>query len=135
MRFITYFFLFFFAACVAKSDTSYYLTHPEEIQTIYDQCLQNDKQGQPITTECSAMFRAIPTVKLYLTELINSPEQFGLEIMSAQNQLVALEAVYNDAIKKTSDYQIIKSAKAAVDKQRLEVQSRYALIRMVRNME
>lgn len=135
MRFLTYFILFFFAACVAQNDTSYYLTHPEEIQPIYDQCLQSDKQGQPITSECSAMFRAIPTVKIYLTELINSPGQFGLEIMSAQNQLVTLENAYHNSIQNSKDYKAINSASDLVAKQKLEIQTRYALIRMIRNMD
>lgn len=134
IRLISFVLLFFIAACVADKDTAYYLTHPEEIQVVYDQCLIRDKANQAPTPDCAAVFRAIPTVKLYLTELINSPESFALAIMAAQNQLVKLESSYQGAIHHPKDYRQLESLESAIAKQRLEIQTRYALIRLVHSM-
>lgn len=121
-------------ACGVQKDTAYYQTHPEDIKYVYDQCIQRDKADQPPTKDCAAAFRAIPIVKIYLTELINSPEQFGMEIMSAQNQMVRLQREYRYALNHYKHYRDIEPVERALRRQQLDIESRYAVIRLVSQM-
>ena len=122
-------------ACRSPKSSSYYLAHPEAIQSIYDQCLLADKSGQQPSEECAAAFRAIPTVQQYLTELINSPQQYGIEIMKIQSILVKAQSDYNFALNHSSDYQYITSLAKTIKKQKSQLETRYALIRLLSTMK
>lgn len=119
-------------ACTKQKDTSYYLLHPEKIQSVYDRCLRQDNQSAPVSETCSAVYRAIPVVKQNLTELINSPIQFGLEIMKGQNALVNLEKSYTYAAEH-QDASFAAKLKDAIKKQKNAIAARYALIRLIRS--
>lgn len=125
----------FLAACVYRKDTDYYLTHPEEIQSTYDVCAQRDKVDQPASKECAAVFRAIPIVKQYLTELINSPEQFALNIMTAQSQMARLQSEYHVVLNQSKNRNDLHRISYDINKQKLEIESRYALIRLVSHID
>ncbi len=119
------------AACgELKKDTVYYLTHPEEVQAAYDFCVQSNKTNQPTSNQCRAVFQAIPVVQRYLTELINDPSQFGLQIMATQNELMKYQVQYR-AVRNDQDPKTIRNLQAAIAEKQLELESRYAIKRMV----
>lgn len=119
-------------ACTKQKDTPYYLSHPEKIQAVYDHCLRQAKEGVPADENCSAVYRAIPIVKQNLTELINSPVQFGLEIMKEQNALVNLEKSYTFAVEH-QDTSFAAKLNEAIKRQKNAIAARYALIRLIRS--
>lgn len=128
LRYLLIMQLVILAACRdVNKDTAYYLTHPEDVQTSYDFCVQASKTNQLTTQQCRAVFRAIPVVQQYLTALINNPTQFGLQIMVTQTELVKYQA----ALKDGKDQTAISSLQAAIAQKQLELESRYAIKRMV----
>lgn len=120
------------AACgEANKDTGYYLTHPEDVQAEYDFCIQTNKSNQSTTNQCRAVFQAIPVVQQYLTALVNNPTQFGLQIMATQSELMKYQAQYQAALENGKDQKTIQSLQAAIAQKQLELESRYAIKRMV----
>lgn len=123
--------LLLLSGCNQEKTMSYYLTHPQEIQSAYDDCIYAKDQGSQKPTDCVLVYRAIPVVQANLTELINSPWQFGLKIMHAQSTLVKLRDALKIASKGNSTQQEVINLQAAIAAQQIQVESRYALIRLL----
>lgn len=128
-------FTILFCACERQKTAGYFLTHPEEIAGAYDRCVTLDNKITPTQSrECEAVLEVIPIFRSNLFELMNSPRQFGLNIMRAEIKLVQLQDAYNQAMAESKDAKFIENAKRDMEKQVLEIQGKLALIHLLFKM-
>lgn len=125
------FILLTLSGCQQEKTMNYFLTHPQEIQSTYDDCINAKDRGSQKPTDCMLVYRVIPVVQANLTELINSPWQFGLKIMHAQSALVKLLSELKIASQGKATRQEVMNLQAAIAAQRTQIESRYALIRLL----
>lgn len=121
--------------CACENRTpQYFLVHPEKIQSTYDRCIvsmHEIKFNQ--SKECAAVLQIIPIFQSYLVELLNNPGAYGLTVMDAEIKLVALQKAYALA-RQRRDFKQIEILKRAVTSQKLQVDGRLALIRLLHNL-
>jgi hypothetical protein len=118
----------FTSACTQNKSAEYYLLHPREILSAYQRCSQLDPLFQ--SPECRVLIKVIPVFKNYLAEVINNPNQFGLEIMRAQYRCVQLQKSLLLAKKEAKNKTLISVLSNQIREINLDIKARYAVMRL-----
>jgi hypothetical protein len=131
-------------ACEQKRTAEYFLLHPEEVQSTYQRCFNQDanetdplnsylglKNVQQQTSDCVALLKVLSVLKNNSAELINDPGLFGLNIMHGQMALVQLQESYRGAVKSGQPQEVVAHLKDQIGLQKLQIEGRYALIRLM----
>lgn len=119
MRLIFLTLALFLSSCQKDHDHSYLMQHPDELEQMYKVC-QNTPQ--PF---CDTVIQAMQDYVKLFHEASQSPVQFGLKVMRAQQQWVALkQALQNE---ENNADQILLMARAYED-QSDELKIYYAIL-------
>jgi hypothetical protein len=121
------------SACQDKT-VEFFLTNPTAIPKSYDQCLQLGYQAASRSKECLALSEALPIFRAYLLEAVNSPAVFGIHIMQAEIELAKLKEALNKAKLSGTDPRQIENLTSAIAAQKLQIESRLAVLRVIYKM-
>jgi hypothetical protein len=126
---------FLLSACQQEKKASFFLLNPDKIQSVYNECVYSVPEANQTQSEkCAAVFKALPIFRSSLSEYLNNPNQFAMDIMRAEIELVGLKKSYELA-KKTANQNEINRLKQKIDQKKFDIQSRFALIRLVTKNE
>lgn len=123
--------LLLLGACKDHRNVEFFLLHPDVMQATYDKCVYlGDKIGNKKSEECVAVFEALPIFQSYISEFYNTPSQFGMSILRAQMKLNQLKKEYQLALQNSESKQTINDLKKAIHVQEVEIEARFAIIRL-----
>ncbi len=117
-------------SCDSHYSVNDYLLHPEKIEKDYQSCVfKKPKTNQ--RQQCSNLLQAIPIFKHYLSEQIEQPEQFGMNIMKIEYRLVELKKSYRHAKQEHINPIYLQHLEAGIKKAEFELAMRFAVIRFL----
>ena len=120
------------AACGQEKGYQYYVTHPDKVGSIYNRCLNQQGADDAMAQQCVDVIKAAAKIRSLFMIMASNNKLFGQQLLEEQMKLADLHEKLIDA-RNSGQVQAVARAKNAYDQQRLEVDARLAVIRLVWN--
>lgn len=119
----------FLLACQQERNVDFFFSHPDELQSTYQQCLNKSHFDNPPL--CQTVLISLKLFQKYLSELIDSPNQFSSNLMQAQIKLVSLTKMYSSALAQKAGKDNLTQLRNTIQQLNQDINRRFAVIRFV----
>ena len=118
------------AACGQEKGYQYYVTHPDKMGKVYNRCLNQPGADNAMATQCVDVIKAAAKIRSLFMIMASNNKLFGQQLMAEEVKLADLHEKLENA-RHSGQTQAVVRAEHAYNQQRLEVDARLAVIRMV----